>query len=135
MNTRRSFISKALASLGLLFLPKKSKGSSLAPKALPSAPNEVVMTQDAIEDAATFAAVNGMHLTEIRVDPAILSAYNKIAFKKERIILTSDTDTGKIQWRTSGVTRLSRHKQDYPDLGKGKIVFIMESTRFPSYKV
>lgn len=65
------------------------------------------MTQDNIEDATTRSAMNLGDADKLVIDPKVLSAYNKISFGKERIVLAgSPTDsTGaelRKQWVSTG---------------------------------
>jgi hypothetical protein len=65
------------------------------------------LTQDNIEDATTRSAMNLGSADKLVVDPKVLSAYNKITYGKERIVLAgSPTDaTGselRKQWVSTG---------------------------------
>ncbi len=69
------------------------------------------LTQDMIEDASVRSALNFGNADTLVVDPKVLSAYNKIAFNKERIVLAgSATDaTGaelRKQWVSNGTVNI-----------------------------
>jgi hypothetical protein len=66
-----------------------------------------VMTQDHVEDASVRSALNFGNAEKLIVDPRVLSAYNKIIFAKERVILAGSpqTSTGgdlQKQWVSGG---------------------------------
>lgn len=66
------------------------------------------LTQDMIEDASVRSALNMGNADKLVVDPKVLSAYNKIAFGKERIVLAGSAQdaTGaelRKQWVSNGV--------------------------------
>ncbi len=66
-----------------------------------------VLTQDKVEDAAVRSALNFGNANKLLVDPIVLSAYNKITFGKERIILAGspqDATGGALrrQWVSGG---------------------------------
>lgn len=66
-----------------------------------------VLTQDAIQDASTRSAMNMGSADKLIIDPITLSAYNKIVFGKERIILAGspqDATGGDLrkQWVAGG---------------------------------
>lgn len=69
------------------------------------------LSQSMIEDAAVRSAMNMGHADKLLVDPLVLSAYNKIVFGKERIVLANSPqgatggDLGK-QWVMGGVVNL-----------------------------
>jgi hypothetical protein len=58
------------------------------------------MTQDMIEDAHVRSAMNHGNAEKLVVDPKVLSAYNKLVFAKERIVLS-----GSAQGNTGGDLR------------------------------
>lgn len=65
------------------------------------------MTQDNIEDATTRSAMNLGDADKLVVDPKVLSAYNKITYGKERIVLagSAQDSTGaelRKQWVSTG---------------------------------
>jgi hypothetical protein len=65
------------------------------------------LTQDNIEDATTRSAMNLGNADKLVVDPKVLSAYNKISYGKERIILAGSPQdaTGaelRRQWVSTG---------------------------------
>ena len=65
------------------------------------------MTQDNVEDATTRSAMNLGNADKLVIDPKVLSAYNKLTYGKERIVLAgSATDaTGselRKQWVSTG---------------------------------
>lgn len=65
------------------------------------------LTQEMVEDASVRSAMNMGNADKLLVDPKVLSAYNKITFAKERIVLAgSATDaTGsdlRRQWVSGG---------------------------------
>lgn len=65
------------------------------------------MTQDNIEDATTRSAMNLGSADKLVVDPKVLSAYNKITYGKERIVLAGSAQdaTGaelRKQWVSTG---------------------------------
>lgn len=69
------------------------------------------LTQGIIEDAAVRNAMNHGSADKLMVDPIALSAYNKIAFNKERINLAGSAQeaTGahlRTQWVSSGAVSL-----------------------------
>lgn len=66
------------------------------------------MTQDNIEDATTRSAMNMGNADALYVDPKVLSAYNKITYGKERIVLAGSPQeaTGaelRKQWVSTGM--------------------------------
>ncbi len=70
-------------------------------------PGGGVLTQDTVEDASLRAALNFGNPDKMLVDPTVLSAYNKIVFGKERIILggsPQDATGGDLrkQWVSGG---------------------------------
>ncbi len=67
-----------------------------------------VLTQDMVEDAALRSSLNFGNADKLVVDPRVLSAYNKLAFGKERIVLAGSPQeaTGadlRKQWVSGGV--------------------------------
>lgn len=65
------------------------------------------LTQDMVEDASVRSALNFGNADKLVVDPRVLSAYNKIIFAKERVILAGSpqTSTGgdlQKQWVSGG---------------------------------
>lgn len=65
------------------------------------------LTQDNIEDATTRSAMNHGDADKLVVDPKVLSAYNKITYGKERIVLAGSPQdsTGaelRKQWVSTG---------------------------------
>lgn len=65
------------------------------------------LSQDNIEDATTRSAMNLGSADKLVVDPKVLSAYNKITFGKERIVLAGspqDATGGELrkQWVSTG---------------------------------
>jgi hypothetical protein len=69
------------------------------------------LTQSIIEDAAVRSAMNHGSADKLCLDPVSLSAYNKIAHAKERIVLagSSTTKTGaelRQQWTSSALVSL-----------------------------
>ncbi len=65
------------------------------------------LTQDNIEDATTRSAMNLGDADKLVIDPKVLSAYNKISFGKERIVLAGSAQdaTGaelRKQWVSTG---------------------------------
>lgn len=74
-------------------------------------PGGGIMTQDMIEDAHVRSAMNMGDADKLVVDPKVLSAYNKISFGKERIILAGSAQdaTGselRKQWVSNGTVNL-----------------------------
>lgn len=74
-----------------------------------------VLTQDAIEDAHVKSVVHNGEADELHLDARTLSAYNKITFGKERIIVGSSapTVTGgdlKRQWVSGGDVSMTATK-------------------------
>lgn len=70
-----------------------------------------VLSQDMIEDASVRSALNMGMADKLVVDPKVLSAYNKIAFGKERIVLggSAQDATGaelRKQWVSNGVVEI-----------------------------
>jgi hypothetical protein len=70
-----------------------------------------VLQQTTIEDASVRSAMNLGSASTLLVDPKVLSAYNKIAFGKERIILANSPQdaTGadlRRQWVSGGVVSI-----------------------------
>lgn len=69
------------------------------------------LAQDMIEDASVRSAMNLGSADKLLIDPKVLSAYNKISFGKERIILAGSAQdaTGselKKQWVSNGTVSL-----------------------------
>lgn len=69
------------------------------------------LSQDMIEDGSTRSAMNLGSADKLLVDPKVLSAYNKIAFGKERIVLAGSAQdaTGaelRKQWVSNGIVNL-----------------------------
>jgi len=67
----------------------------------------VALAQDKVEDAAVRSALNFGTASRLLVDPIVLSAYNKLTFGKERIILAGspqDATGGDLrkQWVSGG---------------------------------
>lgn len=70
-----------------------------------------VLTQDNVEDASVRSALNFGSADKLVVDPRVLSAYNKIVFGKERIILAGspqDATSGDLrkQWVSGGTVNI-----------------------------
>jgi len=70
-----------------------------------------VLTQDAIEDSHTKSAMQHGEADKLLVDPKVLSAYNKISFGKERIVLAGSAQDAtaadlKRQWVSGGTVSL-----------------------------
>jgi hypothetical protein len=69
------------------------------------------LTQDRVEDAAVRSTLNFGNANTLMVDPIVLSAYNKITFGKERIVLAGSPqgatggDLGK-QWVSGGTVNI-----------------------------
>lgn len=71
----------------------------------------VALTQDKVEDAAVRSALNFGTANRLLIDPISLSAYNKITFGKERIILAGspqDATGGDLrkQWVSGGTVNI-----------------------------
>lgn len=69
------------------------------------------LAQDMIEDASVRSAMNMGSADKLLVDPKVLSAYNKISFAKERIVLAGSAQdaTGselRKQWVSNGTVNL-----------------------------
>jgi hypothetical protein len=69
------------------------------------------LTQSIIEDAAVRSAMNMGHADKFMLDPISLSAYNKIAHAKERIVLAGSAQESsgaalRQQWTSSGAVSL-----------------------------
>lgn len=69
------------------------------------------LTQSIIEDAAVRSAMNMGHADKLMLDPISLSAYNKIAHAKERIVLAGAAQEAsgaalRQQWTSSGAVSL-----------------------------
>jgi len=69
------------------------------------------LTQDSIEDAHVRSTMNHGSADKLLVDPKVLSAYNKISFGKERIILAGSPQDAtaadlKRQWVSGGTVNL-----------------------------
>lgn len=69
------------------------------------------LTQDKVEDSAVRSALNFGTANRLLVDPIVLSAYNKITFGKERIILAGspqDATGGDLrkQWVSGGTVNI-----------------------------
>lgn len=69
------------------------------------------LTQDNVEDAAVRSAMNMGSADRLLVDPKVMSAYNKISFGKERIVLAGAPQdaTGadlRRQWTSGGVVQV-----------------------------
>ena len=69
------------------------------------------LTQDAVEDAHTKSAMQHGEADLLLVDPKVLSAYNKISFGKERIVLAGSPQDAtaadlKRQWVSGGTVSL-----------------------------
>jgi len=69
------------------------------------------LTQDSIEDAHVKSVIHHGEAEELYIDPRVASAYNKIAFGKERIIVAGSAQdaTGadlKRQWVSGGTVSL-----------------------------
>jgi hypothetical protein len=70
-------------------------------------PGGGTLTQDMVEDASVRSALNFGNADKLVVDPRVLSAYNKIVFAKERVILAGSPQgaTGadlQKQWVSGG---------------------------------
>lgn len=70
-----------------------------------------ILAQDHIEDASVRSAMNMGSADKLIVDPKVLSAYNKISFAKERIVLAGSPQdaTGaelRKQWVSNGTVNL-----------------------------
>jgi hypothetical protein len=69
------------------------------------------ISQSILEDAAVRSAMNMGNADSLHLDPIALSAYNKIAFAKERINLAGSAQEGtganlRQQWTSSGLVAL-----------------------------
>jgi hypothetical protein len=69
------------------------------------------LTQDMIEDSAVRSTMNHGHADKLVVDPLVLSAYNKLVFGKERIVLggsPQDATGGDLrkQWVSGGTVNV-----------------------------
>jgi hypothetical protein len=69
------------------------------------------LTQDLVEDSSVRSALNWGSADKLIVDPRVLSAYNKIAFGKERIVLAGSPQdaTGadlRKQWVSGGTVSI-----------------------------
>ena len=69
------------------------------------------LSQDMIEDASVCSAMNMGSADKLLIDPKVLSAYNKISFGKERIVLAGSAQdaTGaelRKQWVSNGTVGL-----------------------------
>lgn len=69
------------------------------------------LTQSFIEDAAVKSAMNHGKADSLILDPISLSAYNKIAHAKERIVLAGSAQEGigahlRTQWTSSAVVKM-----------------------------
>jgi hypothetical protein len=69
------------------------------------------LTQDMVEDASVRSALNFGNADKLVVDPKVLSAYNKLVFGKERIILAGspqDATGGDLrkQWVSGGTVSI-----------------------------
>ena len=69
------------------------------------------LTQDVVEDASVRSALNFGNADKLEVDPKVLSAYNKIVFGKERIVLAGSPQgsTGgdlRKQWVSGGTVEI-----------------------------
>jgi hypothetical protein len=69
------------------------------------------LSQDMIEDASVRSALNFGNADTLVVDPKVLSAYNKIAFTKERIVLAGSPQDGtgadlRKQWVSNGTVSI-----------------------------
>lgn len=69
------------------------------------------LTQDVVEDASVRSALNFGSADKLVVDPRVLSAYNKIVFGKERIVLAGspqDATGGDLrrQWVSGGTVSI-----------------------------
>lgn len=69
------------------------------------------LSQSIIEDAAVRSAMNMGHADRLIVDPLVLSAYNKIAFSKDRIILAGSPQDAqgadlRRQWVSGGTVNI-----------------------------
>ena len=69
------------------------------------------LTQSIIDDAAVRSAMNMGNATKFHLDPISLSAYNKIAHVKERIVLAGSAQESsgaalRQQWTSSGAVEL-----------------------------
>lgn len=65
------------------------------------------LTQDMVEDASTRSSLNFGNADKLVVDPRVLSAYNKIVFAKERVLLAGSPQTAtggdlQKQWVSGG---------------------------------
>jgi hypothetical protein len=70
-----------------------------------------VLTQDAIEDAHVRSTMQHGEAEQLLVDPKVLSAYNKISFGKERIVLAGSAQDAtaadlKRQWVSGGTVSI-----------------------------
>lgn len=70
-----------------------------------------VLQQDNIEDASVRSAMNMGNADKLVVDPKVLSAYNKLVFGKERIVLAGspqDATGGELrkQWVSNGTVNI-----------------------------
>lgn len=71
----------------------------------------VALTQDKVEDSSVRSALNFGTANRLLVDPIVLSAYNKITFGKERIVLAGspqDATGGDLrkQWVSGGTVNV-----------------------------
>jgi hypothetical protein len=69
------------------------------------------LSQTVIEDAAVRSAMNMGHADRLIVDPLVLSAYNKIAFTKDRILLAGSPQDAqgadlRRQWVSGGTVNI-----------------------------
>jgi hypothetical protein len=69
------------------------------------------LTQSILEDASVRSAMNMGHADKFEADPIVLSAYNKIAHLKERIVLAGSAQENsgahlRQQWTSSGAVQL-----------------------------
>ncbi len=69
------------------------------------------LTQNSIEDASTKASLNWSEASKLVIDPRAMSAYNKISFGKERIILAGSPQEGtgatlRKQWVSNGTVEM-----------------------------
>jgi hypothetical protein len=69
------------------------------------------LTQDNIEDATTRSAMNLGSADKLVVDPKVLSAYNKITYGKERIVLAG-SPTGRDRLRAAQAVGVDGHLLD-----------------------
>lgn len=74
-------------------------------------PANGALSQGIIEDAAVRSAMNMGAADKLRLDPIALSAYNKISFAKERIVLAGAAQEAsganlRSQWTSSGAISL-----------------------------